>query len=151
MKERREEKGRKLNGLTCCVSTLVLYVAVKKRCLVDKPSFEKSERIGITRVSRRASAWREERGNLISTTCVRKTSATVVPVNKTRRLSRYKYVAVKRKRATRRKRNPNRPTIDSLSCKVAHSIQREGKETDIETEDRNRVRGEKREGERKME
>lgn len=51
MKERREEKGRKLNGLTCCVSTLVvLYVAVKKQCLVDKPSFEKSEGIGITRV-----------------------------------------------------------------------------------------------------
>lgn len=52
----------------------------------------------------------------------------MVPVNKTRRLSAIYVAAVKGRRTTRRKRSPNRPTIDSLPCKVAHSIQRERKE-----------------------
>lgn len=45
----------------------------------------------------------------------------------TRRLSRY--VAVKGWRVPRRKRSPNRPTIDSLPCKAVRSIQRGRKET----------------------
>lgn len=41
----------------------VLQVAVKKRCLVDKPSFEKSESITCdTLKGRRASVWSEEEG-----------------------------------------------------------------------------------------
>ncbi|KYN38551.1 hypothetical protein ALC56_07034 [Trachymyrmex septentrionalis] len=38
-----------------------------------------------------------------------------------RKTERKIYVAVKGRRATRRKRSPNRPTIDSLPCKIAHS------------------------------
>lgn len=51
------EERKKIKRMIRCVFVFVLQVAVKKRC-PDKPSFGKSERIGIAR----ASAWKEEEG-----------------------------------------------------------------------------------------
>lgn len=85
----REGKGRKLNGRLAACSCL--FSASRSRSDAWKISYPlKNPRESVSQgsVSQTVSTERGEGGNLISTMCVRKTSVTV-PVNKTRRLSRY--------------------------------------------------------------